>query len=231
MEKIKNTSMANRYIQQYNIEKFFNGDIPTYLELILFKKGEHICKEGEETNYLLFFVRGKAKVYTTLKNGKNMLVCFYNPLELIGEVEIIKLVPAISSIQAIEDCYCIGISTKITKENLMKDINFLLLICESLGNKLERLSKNSSINLSYPLENRLASFIIASKTLMKIEDRKIVVFNENLTEVSELLGTSYRHLLRSLKILCEKSIIKKREAYYEIIDYNALLCISSDLYK
>lgn len=39
MKKIKNTSMLNRYIQQYNIEKFFNGDIPTYLELILFKKG------------------------------------------------------------------------------------------------------------------------------------------------------------------------------------------------
>lgn len=231
MEKIKNGSMVNKYIQQYNIEKFFKGDIPTYLELILFKKGEHICKEGEDINYLLFFVKGKAKVYTTLKNGKNMLVCFYNPLELIGEVEIIKLVPAISSIQAIEDCYCLGISTKIIKENLIKDINFLFLICESLSSKLERLSRNSSINLSYPLENRLASFIVASKTLMKVKDRQIVVFNENLTEVSELLGTSYRHLLRNLKILCERNIIKKRDAYYEIIDYNALLCISSDLYK
>jgi cAMP-binding proteins - catabolite gene activator and regulatory subunit of cAMP-dependent protein kinases len=231
MKKIVKPLMINEYIQEYNIDSFFNNNISNYVELLLFKKGEHICIEGEPIDYLLFFIKGKAKIYTTLKNGRNTLVCFYNPFKLIGELEIIISEPAISSIQVVEDSFCLGIPIKIVNENLITDIKFIRLVSESLGEKLKKLSKNSSINLNYPLENRIASFIIASRNTLKRNGKEILIFNENLTEVAELLGTSYRHLLRSLKALCEKKIIIKNEMHYEVLDYDKLLAISSDLYR
>lgn len=231
MKKIVNPLMINEYVQKYNINKFLNNDSYKYLQLLFFKKGEHICIEGEQVNFLLFFIKGKAKIYTTLKNGKNTLVCFYSPIKLIGDLEIVNSELATSSIQVIEDSFCLGIPSEIVKGFLITDINFMRLICESLGEKLKKLSKNSSINLNYPLENRIASFILASKNTLRKDGKEVIIFNENLTEIAELLGTSYRHLLRSLKTLCEKNIIIKRKTYYEVIDYNKLLSISSDLYR
>ncbi len=62
-----------------------------------------------------FLVKGKAKVYTTLSNGKSLLLCFYNDFKLLGDVEIINLENASSNVQVIEDTYCLAISLKKCK--------------------------------------------------------------------------------------------------------------------
>lgn len=54
-------------------------------------------------------------------------------------------------------------------------------------------------------------------------------FNENLTHLSELLGTSYRHLLRTLNDLCKQGVINKEEEGYRVADKERLNQIG-DLY-
>lgn len=87
-------------------------------------------------------------------------------------------------------------------------------------------SRNGSINLLYPLENRLASYIMAT---MGNENR--IEFDETLTEIAELLGTSYRHLLRTINNLVSKGILRKDKAGYEVIDEEMLSSLAIDLYK
>lgn len=69
----------------------------------------------------------------------------------------------------------------------------------------------------------MASYILSNKEKN--------TFKENLTETAELLGASYRHLLRTLNSLCSKSIIKKTKNYYEIIDEEVLRGLAEDLYE
>ena len=103
-------------------------------------------------------------------------------------------------------------------------------ICDYLGEKLSCDSNNSSINLLYPLENRLASYIVA---FVKVDDNKIkkFVFKESYSEISELLGTSYRHLNRTLNKFCSEGILKKNKKDYVIENFERLLCLAGDLYK
>ena len=190
------------------------------MELLLFKKNEFICRENEKLNYLFFFVDGKAKTYSTLSNGKSLLLCFYQGFMLLGDLEILNSEPAATNVQVIEDTYCIGISTEKVKRYLLGDAKFLRYICNSLGEKLKRCSKNSSINLLFPLENRLASYILATGGN----------FDESLIEISELLGTSYRHLLRTLNNMCQKGLIRKNDFGFGIIDKTVLIELASDLY-
>lgn len=231
MKKIYNSQTVSKYVEEFNINELFSKDIKPYVELFLFKKGEHICKEGESINYLFFLVEGKGKVYSSLSNGKTMLLCFYNSGKIIGDVEFMKLEPANSNIQVIEDSYCIAISLQKVREYLLDDAKFLRFMCESLSQKLKRLSKNSSINLLYPLENRLASYILATGTSVDVNGIKVPIFDENLTEIAKLLGTSYRHLLRTLKTLCKNGVIKKKDSYFEVVNHNMLITLASDLYK
>jgi CRP/FNR family transcriptional regulator, putaive post-exponential-phase nitrogen-starvation regulator len=138
---------------------------------------------------------------------------------------------AVTNVQAIEETYCIGISYENVRKYLMEDCKFLRYICSSLGVKLTRCSKNSSINLLFPLENRLASYIYTTGDRNGNSQKQKIYFSENLMEISELLGTSYRHLLRTLNNLCEKKVLRKTDEGYEVLDEEILVFLSADLYQ
>lgn len=231
MIRINNLEEKHKYISKYRINDIFTKDMDPFIELFFFKKNEHICREGERLNYLFFLVKGKAKVYTTLGNGKSLLLYFYNDFKLLGDVEIINLESASSNVQAIEDTHCLAISLKSVRLHLLDDAKFLRFICNSLGRKLNRCSKNSSINLLYPLENRLASYILATGEKVYNNEERIIKFNENLTEIAELLGTSYRHLLRTLNNLSSKGVLRKESNYFQVLDEKILRNLAADLYK
>lgn len=234
MKRLNDNRLLSQYISKYRIDEKFGIDMKPNMELLAFNKNEYICKADERLEYLLFFVKGKAKVYSSLSNGKSLLLCFYKPFMVIGDVEFLQLKTATSNVQAIDETYCIGISMDKIRRLVLDDSKFLKYMCSCLGEKLIRSSKYSSINLLYPLENRLASYILATTSCdssTKIGDEVRIVFDGNLSEVSELLGTSYRHLLRTLGTLCRQGAIKKNRGRYEVLSISILEKLAGDLYE
>lgn len=231
MNKVNDYKLKVKYINKYNLNEIFTEDMTEYMELMAFEKNEYLCKENEKIEYLYFFVKGKAKVYVSLKNGKSLLICFYYPLMVLGDLELVNFEEATTNIQVIEESFCIALPFNKVREILLEDAKFLRYACESIADKLRRSSNNYSINLLYPLENRLASYILVTEEQDNSSEEKILKFDGNLTEIAELLGTSYRHLLRTLNTLIQKGAIKKVKSYYEIIDENILKLLSADLYK
>lgn len=231
MRKVIDNDRLDHYISKYNIDEIFSSDMKKYMELFLFHKGEYICKTDERLEYLFFFVEGRAKVYSTLSNGKSLLLCFYKSFKVLGDVEFMYYETANSNVQIVEDTYCIGITFENIRKFALEDSRFLRYVCDSLGEKLIRLSKYSSINLLYPLENRLASYILADTSNTRSEGLNLIVFEGNLSEVAELLGTSYRHLLRTLNNFCTLRLIRKNLQVYEILDLEKLKKLAGDLYE
>ncbi|MEG2718091.1 MAG: helix-turn-helix domain-containing protein, partial [Clostridia bacterium] len=74
-----------------------------------------------------------------------------------------------------------------------------------------------------PLQARLCSYI------------RIVCangfFHEKLTELAELLGTSYRHLLRTLDALCAQGVLSREENGFRVMDEEALQRLGGDAYR
>ncbi len=230
MIEIIDSDMLGFYVEKYNLNQIFSDNLQGCMKLWKFNKGEHICRAGESITKLYFLVSGKAKVYTILSNGKQLLLSFNNPLELIGDLECIKLNTFHCSIQAIQETFCISVDLDIIRGRLMDDGKFLRYIISSLGKKLTQNTDHNSINLLYPLENRLASYILA--TSVDDEGKEIEIIPDfNLTEISELLGTSYRHLLRTLTKFVEKGAVNKKNTSYEIIRRDILKGLAGDLYE
>ena len=230
MIKIEDDKKLEEYIKKYEMENLFSDNMKEYMTLYIFSKNEYICREEEQLENMYFLVYGKAKVSKHLENGKSLLICFYMPLTIIGDVEFIRNNVTDCSVQAIEDTYCIGINFNIVRSKLTKDCKFLLKICEYLGGKLTNNSNNNSINLLYPLENRLASYLVAFANIDNDKIKKFT-FKESYSEISELLGTSYRHLNRILNKFCLEGILKKEHKEYFIEDFDKLLYLAGDLYK
>lgn len=229
MVKIENNKKLNDYIKKYALYNFFSDNMDEHMSLYMFNKNDYICREDEYLENIFFLVHGKAKVSKHLENGKSLLISFYNPITIIGDVEFIRNNVTDCSVQAMKDTYCIGIKFDIVRSKLIKDCKFLLKICDYMSEKLKSNSNNSSINLLYPLENRLASYIVALINIDNCNNK--FVFKENYIEIAELLGTSYRHLNRTLNKFCLDGILKKNNKEYTIQDYEKILYLAGDLYK
>ena len=228
MKKIEDPFVIENYYNELNMQDIFINDMKKHMKLLKFDKYEYLSREEEDLEYLLFFVQGKAKVFKTLPNGRNLLLAFYNPIRVIGDIEIVKNQSATGTIQALSTCYCLAIPMKKARLELTNDRKFLKFTCESLAEKLAAVSMNSSINLLYPLENRLASYINESLT----NDEELYIdFDENLVNIAELLGSSYRHLLRTFNALCKKGVIEKYDGKYKVINKMLLKDLAGDLYQ
>ncbi|GAA0717310.1 transcriptional regulator YeiL [Clostridium malenominatum] len=231
MQKIIDEHKLNYYINKYNIRDIFATDMTPYMELCIFDRNEYICKSKEDLDYFYFLVHGKTKVYLLLKNGKSLLLRFYKPLSVIGDVEIVKDSHTSSNIQVVEKALCIRISMKNLRRFAINDTCFLRYIINSLGDKLEKNSRANSINLLYPLENRLASYLLAISSSDEASSDISGISTYKLTEIADLLGTSYRHLHRTINKLCNEGFIKKDNQSLVILDYDSLEKLAGDIYE
>lgn len=210
------------YIKKYQLNKYFSNSKIFDFTILEYEPNEYICTYGSTLKYLYFFLEGKAKTYTTLSNGKSLLHCFCTPISILGEIELVTNIPTCTNVMALTNVVCIGIPLITQHELLLNDITFMKFISCELAKKLNRFSNNSSNNLLNPVEKRLASYIISTESNN--------IFSSNLTEVAELLGTSYRQLLRVLNKLCSSELLYKKNNIYIIKDKNKLLELGEDIY-
>ena len=214
------TSHQPRILEDYG----FTSNELIDVSVFEYAEGEFICKEEQPIDQLLFLYEGNAKVCCNMENGKSLLLCFYHSGGLIGDLELmIDCHTAKTSVQAISRVKCVSVPVKLNQAALHSNIRFLNNVGSALARKLERCSKNSSFIILYPLETRLCSYIEAMC--------KDGSFRDNLTEIAELLGISYRHLLRSLQNLCADGVLEKGKTGYRIKDYAALHRLARNFYE
>jgi CRP-like cAMP-binding protein len=219
------------FINKFNISSVFQNNITEYMKLDKFNKGEHILRANQKLEFLYFMVEGKAKVFTLLKNGKSLLLRFYNPFVVIGDVEFIDGTPVTCNVEAISPVTCIGVPLEVLQKSATNDPVFLKFICKSLSEKLAKNSVSSSINLLYPLENRLASYILAIAEENRSSSSFNGIYTDKLTEMADLLGTSYRHLIRIINKLTLEGIIEKQNNRIIILSRPSLEKLAGDLYS
>lgn len=224
MELVKNEKRLEKLILQYQLKEQFSyfEEYRPYFHLIRFSKGETIYRKDSQRQYLLFFLSGKVKVCSNLSNGKSLLICFYTSFRLLGDLEFYEMDTSASTISAVEPCLCIALRTTSIRSRLLEDPKFLQMLSRSLADKLTRATKNSAINLYYPLENKLASYIY--------QVSQDCFFSENMTQLADLLGASYRHLLRVMKGFLTEEILEKCPGGYHIKDSWRLMDLAEDLY-
>lgn len=188
-----------------------------------FEQGEYLFREGAPIEYIYFVVSGKAKVCFSISNGKQLLLSYFVSKGIIGDLELMTNGRiAFTTIQAISEFVCIGLSLEVYAADLKSNIVFVNYIGRELAEKLMQSHINGAITVLQPLETRLCAYIVQTASNG--------IFCETLTEVAELVGTSYRHLLRSLDKLCQDKILQKQSYGYRIENQQALIKKAGDLY-
>ena len=214
MITIRNKSQVEEYYNHFPLVDYFGIDIKPFTKIIQFENDELILQEGEEPNYLFYLIDGHAKLFLTHDNGRISLVNFLSAPCFIGEMELLDAQRFANGVKAITKCTCFAIQIKLCKEQILQDTKFLRHICVFLGKKAVMNTYNYSRNQSYPLDVRLAAFILTVSNNG--------YYREKHTEVAEYLGVTYRHLLYVLADFVKRGIVKKTPQGYHIENTNML---------
>lgn len=190
-------------------------------EEMVFECGEHLLLAGTEVDRLLFVCAGKAKVCLCAPNGKRLLLSYFLSRGVVGDMEwLAGRACALSTVQAVTRCRAVALPLERCGDALWQNAAFLGCLGREIADKLMHASERGASSVLCPLEERLAGYI-----LQTAQDG---CFSETFTEVSELLGTSYRHLLRALSAMRDSGVLERTPCGYRILDRAKLEKLAGD---
>lgn len=218
MEQLKDRGQLDHYLQAHGLESVFSGPLRSHLELYRFDENELICSQGEPSEQLYVFVKGKIKVYQTSTEGRTLIISFRTPLDTIGDIEYVQEIDMINNVQAVSSVWMIGVSYQTLNRLAQDHLPFVRFLLENVTKKFYQKSHSMSLNMMYPVEVRLASYLL-SVTNSRLERQLIT---SSLTDIAGFIGTSYRHLNRVLNQLCEEGLIERGSGFLLIRDRKGL---------
>jgi len=219
-------------LRSHKVETLFTDEIIPYLNLFEFEKGELICSQGEPVEYLYILVKGKVKIFTTSEDGKTLILSFKTPLEVIGDIEYVQEIDTINTVEAVSSVVMIGVCQTVVRRYLKDHSPFLQFLLKIITRKFYIKSQFMRHNILYPVETRLASYLVS---VAYDENEALVngkVSTSNLTDIANLIGTSYRHLNRVIKDFCIKGLVERDNGAIVIKDLEGLKSLAKeDLYE
>ena len=221
MRIIHNKQEVQKALNKSNFLSIFSFNAEPFVELIHFDVDDEITKEGEILEHLFYLVSGQAKLFLTLPNGKRTLIDFFNAPCFIGEMELLGVHTHSRSVQALVPCVCLALPLKSCRSQLLNDARFLRKLSLYLGNKNMRNVVSLAETKTYPLTNRLASFILLAAPNGH--------YKEMHGNAAEYLGVSYRHLLYVLAEFVQKGYLEKTNKGYQVTNKKALVKLSKEM--
>jgi CRP/FNR family transcriptional regulator, putaive post-exponential-phase nitrogen-starvation regulator len=213
------------YVERYALREILSSDLIDSLKLVEKGPGSLLIRAGDPARDLFFFVEGRVKAYSTLENGQSVLAAFYKPFDVLGEAELFSSDSYSLSVETLTATACLRLPAELVAAAAERNVRLLTYLCARLGAKLTDRMIAESINLRYPVENRLASYLMAS-----VDGDGWIVGTDNLGELADFLGASYRQLSRAVAGLRASGVMDKRRGRIRVLDRARLAPLARDLY-
>ncbi|MGN7283052.1 Crp/Fnr family transcriptional regulator [Bacillus altitudinis] len=222
MEELHDESLFFSYMKTHQLQNVFHQKLISHVSLWRYQQGELICSKGDKREYMYLLVKGKLKIFTTTKEGKTFILCFKNPLEAIGDIEYVQQTDMVNTVEAVTEVHMLRISHQALMRHAKDDPRVLTFLLKGITNKFYTKSNDLSFHLLYPVEVRLASYLLSVLT----GDDDAHARTLRLTDAASLIGTSYRHINRVIQQFQEKGLIERRRGKITICDQKGLLEIA-----
>ncbi len=224
---IRTEKEISSYLDKFGLGQIFSKLHQDDFSLVHIPKGDILCLKGEEMKYMYLIVEGKAKIYAATLDDKRLILRFQKAPEIIGDIEFIEDPVVHHTVEAGTDCKALKVSYEVIRRKVGDDPAFLAYMLRVVTRKLRGKTDAVTFNLLYPVEVRVASYLLSIAN--SHEDKPFFhdgTFGSSLSDIADMIGTSYRHLNRVLKKLCMDGIIDRSGGKLFVKDMNALARIA-----
>ena len=154
-----------------------------------------------------------------MENGSNLILSYYVSGGILGDIELLTNdYTATVTVITLSEVTCVKIPIEKNLDYLTQNLSFIRELATGLTIKLQDSSNNYLSTALFSGEERLCSYILDGSYKHHFQD--------NLRDVSETLGLSYRHVSRLLKKLVDEQIIERQTSGYYITNEEALRKLS-----
>jgi len=213
------SSLIIHYLKAYSIFDVFANMNIEHFQVNHFKKGTIICDKDDEINRLYFVVKGKVKVYTITPEGRKLILRFINPLAIVGDIELIQNSKAHNVVEVCSDVETISISFEVIRKTMLHDPIFMSFLLENIANTLKVSTCFTSLNLLYPVEVRVASYLLSISTDSTGKVNREDIDSVSVSSIADFIGVSYRHVIRVLQKFYKENLIEKKNGAILIKDF------------
>ncbi|WP_185204433.1 Crp/Fnr family transcriptional regulator [Chryseobacterium sp. C3] len=160
-----------------------------------FEKGDKILIQNQISTKIMLVKSGITKCYFVEENGKEYIVEFMGKGEIIGEIEVIKNVPCICSIEAITEVTVYSMSMPYFQALIKKDLTLNNLLLDVFAERIFNTSSRASYQQLHKTEHTLSQ-------LLEVKSREMEISKEDM---ATYLGTTVESLNRALEELQENN--------------------------
>jgi CRP/FNR family transcriptional regulator, polysaccharide utilization system transcription regulator len=189
---------------------------------IRYKRGANLYNEGNRINGFYCVSSGIIKIFKTGVDGKEQIIRFAKPGNILGFRSVVSNEPACTSAQAIEDsvtCYIPGdILISLIKSNGNFSIELMQLTCKELG------EANSYITdiAQKTVRERLAEILVNLREEFGLDNESNLGITLTREELANIVGTATESVIRLLSEFKQGNLIELNGRKIKIINTNGL---------
>ncbi|WP_059170507.1 Crp/Fnr family transcriptional regulator [Bacillus sp. FJAT-27445] len=227
MQELLDRDLKESFLEEHGLREIFEESLMPHLGLYSFEQGELVCSQGDHSEFLYVLVKGKIKIFTTSPEGRTLILSFKTPLEIIGDIEYIQERDIINTVEAVSPALFLGIHYRWLRKYAENHAPLLKFILGIITEKFYANSHAANFNLMYPVEVRLASYLLSVSYDESAGGNSGRLSTEELADAANLIGTSYRHMNRVIRKFSEAGLIERKKGFVWIIDREGMQGLAS----
>jgi CRP/FNR family transcriptional regulator, nitrogen oxide reductase regulator len=185
-----------------------------------FVQDQTIFWEGDKSDYFYFVAEGRVKVSKLTSNGKEIVLAFFGPGEMLGEVAVFENKAYPASSLSLTSTRLFGIKKADFMDFLTRHPETALRIIGILSGRLRDSQSRLRDLAGERVEQRLARMLIMLSTKMGL----VIPFTRQ--ELSDMAGTTTETTIRVLSQWKDRGIISSVRGKITITDESKLRLIA-----
>jgi CRP/FNR family transcriptional regulator len=185
-----------------------------------FTSSESIFWEGDAPVWFHIVIEGRVKVIKHSSTGKEFIIAFFGPGEMIGEVAVLENKPYPASAQSVARTRVISIRQEAFLAFLASRPQVALRIINVLGGRLRDAQTRLRDLAGERVEQRLAS------ALLRLSAKLGPTLPFTRQEIADMTGTTTETAIRVISRLKERGIIRSTRGQILILDKEKLRLLS-----
>ncbi len=192
-----------------------------------YKRGSIVYQEGNRMKGFCCVQSGIIKIYQTGFDGKEQIIRFAKPGDIIGYRSVVSNEPACTSTEVIEEAVLCHIPTEILLNLVKTNGNFAVelmkLTCKELG------EANSYITdiAQKTVKERLAEILIQLDEEFGVDSDGVLKISLTREELSNIVGTATESIIRLLSDFKSQDYIEINGRKIKILDKPGLKYIAN----
>lgn len=192
-----------------------------------YKRGDIIYEEGNRINGFYCVVRGIVKIFKTGFDGKDQILMFAKPGDIVGFRSTITGELACTTTKIVEDSSICFIPGKLVKSFVKTNGDFAMDLLELACNELGEANDYITDIAQKTVRERLAEVLIHLKWTFNLDSENFLQISLTREELANIVGTATESVIRLLSEFKQDRLIELHGRRIKVLDEKKLIKIGN----